>query len=330
LDRSPTIAYDPQRSRVPLPPMLEAGARLAFAWLRNQYGLRDRRPLSTYAARTAEFLGLAARQATVEAQMGSLNVVVSTADRTIARSVFTSGDWDPLLVGTVFRALDAIGHPYRDTTFLEVGANFGVYSLPAVAEFGFGRAIAYEPDPLAFELLEENIARNGLADAVTAHNAALSSAPGELTLRRGLFNAGDNRIVSASADGTVGAAGPGDTVRVPARTLDDEVAAGHIDPPRLGLIWLDVQGHEGEVLEGGRSVLASPAALVVEYCTRMMDPAPRLELERLLVDSYDVMVDLGWCALTDQLRFQPAHAISSLAADGRSVETDLLLLKKPR
>ena len=324
MDRSPTIAYDPQRSRVPLPPLLEAGARLAFAWLRNQYGLRDKRPLTTYATRTAEFLGLAARQPTVDVQMGSLNVMVSTADRTIARSVYTSGDWDPLLVGTVFRALNAIGHQYRGTTFLEVGANFGVYSLPAVADYGFGRAIAYEPDPDAFALLEQNIARNGLGDRVTAHHAALSSAPGELTLRRGEFNAGDNRIVTGNA-GT-----GGDTVRVQARTLDNEVAFGTIDPPQLGLIWLDVQGHEAEVLQGGRSVLESPAALVVEYCTRMMDPDARLELERLLVSHYDVMVDLGWCALTDQLRFQPAQAISALAADGRSVETDLLLLKRPR
>lgn len=327
LDRSPTVAYDPHRSRVPLPPLLEAGARLAFAWLRNQYGLRDKRPLTMYATRTAQFLGLAARQPTVEARMGSLDVVVSTADRTIARSVYTSGDWDPLLVGTVFRALEAIGHPYRGTTFLEVGANFGVYSLPAVADFGFEKAIAYEPDPDAFALLEQNIKRNGLADRVSAHHAALSSAPGELTLRRGEYNAGDNRIVS---DGDAMDAGGSATVRVEARTLDDEVAAGRIDPPRLGLIWLDVQGHEGEVLLGGRSVLESPAALVVEYCTRMMDSEARLGLEQMIVGHYDTMVDLGWCALTNRLRFQPATAISALAADGRSVETDLLLLKAVR
>ena len=332
MSHKPTIAPDQQRSRVPLPPLLEAGARVCFAYLRNQHGLRDKRPLGRWAARTIEFLALADEQSVVEAEMGSLSVLVSTADRTIARSVFTSGDWDPLLVGTVFRALDELGIRYRGSTFLEVGANFGVYSLPAVAEHGFGRAIAYEPDPAAFSLLEQNITRNGLAERVTAYHAALSSAPGELTLRLGSFNAGDNRIVS-NGNGYSNGAGPAEhgstTVRVPARTLDDEVAAGRIVPAELGMVWLDVQGHEYEVLLGGRRVLQSPAALVVEYCTAMMDDVSRRGLERLIAEHYDVMVDLGWSALTNRLRFQPASAVTELAADGRAVETDLLLLHLP-
>lgn len=318
---TPLIAYDAQRKRVPLPPLLEAAARLAFAWLRNQYGLRDHRPLARFAARTAQFLALGSQQPVVEVEMGSLSVLVSTADRTIARSVYTSGDWDPLLVGTVFRALDELGVTYRGTTFLEVGANFGVYALPAVTDYGFARAIAYEPDPQAFDLLEQNVERNGLAERVTVHNAALSSTPGELTLRLGTFNAGDNRIVDAADAGQA-------TVRVPARTFDAEVDAGRVDPHELGLVWLDVQGHEYEVLLGARALLESPAALVVEYCTAMMDETTRRGLDRLIAENYDVMIDLGWSALTNRLRFQPASAVAALAADGRSVETDLLLVHR--
>jgi FkbM family methyltransferase len=329
LSHKPTIAPDRQRSRVPLPPMFEAAARVCFAYARNQYGLRDKRPVGVWLKRTLDFLSLADKQPEVEAQMGSLKVLVSTADRTIARSVFTSGDWDPLLVGTVFSALAELGISYRGSTFLEVGANFGVYALPAVAEHGFGRAIAYEPDPASFNLLERNIARNGLNERVAAYNAALSSAPGELTLRLGSFNAGDNRIV-----GSAKSAGASDhrssTVRVPARTLDGEVAAGRIVPTELGLIWLDVQGHEFEVLAGGLSVLESPAALVVEYSTAMMDDESRRGLEGLIARHYDVMVDLGWSSLTGKVRFQPASTVTELAADGRAVETDLLLVHLPR
>ncbi|MEP7158258.1 MAG: FkbM family methyltransferase [Chloroflexota bacterium] len=319
---TPPIAHDPQRGRVPLPPILVAFGRVCFAWLRNQYGMRDLRPLGVYLTRTADFLGLARSQPVVEAAMGSLSVLVSTADRTIARSVYTSGDWDPLVVGTCFRALDEFGSPFRGSTFLEIGANFGVYSLRAVADYGFARAVAYEPDPQSFQLLEQNISRNGLADRVSAHHAALSSTPGELTLQLGSRNAGDNRI-------TASIAGDGETVRVPARTLDDDVAAGHLDPADIGLAWLDVQGHEYEVLLGADSLLESNAALVVEYDTGFMDEATRLGLERLLAAHYDVMVDLGWCALTNRVRFQPAAAVARLAADGRHVETDLLLLKLP-
>ncbi len=317
----PSVAYDPQRSRVRLHPALEAGARLAFGYLRNQFGLRDRRPLGPFLERNLEFLQLAGQVPTVEADMDGLRVLVSTSDRTIGRSVYASGDWDPQLVGTVFGALSRFGSEWRGTTFLEIGANMGVYSLPAVASYGFARAVAYEPDPGSFELLTKNIARNDLGTRVFAHNAALSAAPGELTLQLGSFNAGDNRIVAAGAAGAAGA-----IVQVPARTLDDEVANGTIPLADLGLVWLDVQGHEADVLEGAASLLAARVPLVVEYATAMMAAQDRRKLEELLSQSYDVMVDLGWSALTNKVRFQPASAISRLAADGREVETDLLLL----
>jgi FkbM family methyltransferase len=318
---SPVISVDRQRSRVPLPPTLEAAARVAFAWLCNRFGLRERRPLGRFLARTAEFFSLSLRRSVVETQLGSLSVLVSTADRTIARSVYTSGDWDPLLVGSVFDALDAFGWRYRETTFLEVGANFGVYCLPAVADYGFSRAVAYEPDPAAFDLLARNIERNGLRERVSAHNAALSSEPGELVLSLGGHNAGDNRIVSDP-----GRQGERSAVRVPARTLDDEVAEGRVVPSDLGLVWLDVQGHEFEVLRGAGRILTADTPVVLEYCTGMMHSETRRGLDDLIANSFDVMVDLGWCALTGRLRFQPANAVRSLVADGRAVETDLLLL----
>ncbi len=318
---APTISHDGQRSRVPLPPALEAGARLLLAWFHDRHGLRRNRPPWRFLSRTARFLALGRRQALVEAQMGSLSVLVSTSDRTIARSVFTSGDWDPLLVGTVFDALDEFGVRYQGTTFLEIGANFGVYSLPAVADLGFGRAIAYEPDPASFELLVENIRRNGLADRVAAHHAALSAAAGELTLSLGGSNAGDNRIVDET-----GAAPRRPTVRVPARTFDAEVDAGRVPLDDIGLVWLDVQGHERDVLSGAQSLLASNVPIVLEYSTAMADDARVRDLERIIGSHFDVLVDLGWCSLTGRLRFQPASSISRLAAAGRAVETDLLLI----
>lgn len=255
--------------------------------------------------------------------MLGLEVLVSTSDRTIARSVYTSGDWDPLMIGALFEALDTYGHAYRGTTFVEVGANFGVYCLSAVSAHGFGRAIAYEPDPASFQLLTRNIERNRLRSRVTAYNAALSSSPGELTLQLGTFNAGDNRIVDrdrVSGDHCA-------TVRVPAWTFDDEVARDHIPIDDLGLVLVDVQGHELEVLRGARSLLSAGAPLLIEYATAMADDKALRELEDIVAEHYRVMVDLGWSALTNHVRFQPASAVRRLSAGGRrAVETDLLLL----
>lgn len=314
------LATDRQRARIPLPLMIEAGARLAFAYARNQYGLRDRRPPGRFISRTYEFIAAGRRERHLVAEMAGLQVLIPTSDLTIARSVYSSGDWDPLLVGTAYDALHGAGVAYSGKVFLEVGANFGVYALPAVAALGFAKAVAYEPDPSSFALLEQNIERNGLGDRVTAHHAALSEQPGELTLSLGTGNAGDNRIVDASR-------GSGHaTVRVAARTFDDEVAAGRIPLGELGLVWLDVQGHESEVLAGAQSLLASNVPIVMEYSPGMMDDDARRRLHDMIATSFDVIVDLGWCSLTNRLRYQPASAIHGLAGGRRNVETDLLLL----
>jgi FkbM family methyltransferase len=295
---------------------------VSFAYLRDQHGLRTRRPLPRYIARTAFFLAAAPLVPTLEAQMGGLRVVLNTSDRTMARSVFAAGDWDPLLVGTVFEALDAWGHAYRGRTFLEVGANFGVYSLPAVSEYGFARALAYEPEPTAFALLRRNIRRNGLDDRVEAVQAALSRRAGELLLSRGRGNAGDNRVVRQGA----AAEQRSEIVRVSATTFDEEVAAGAIRLDDVGLVWLDVQGHETDVLAGATALLQSDIPVVLEYSTSMMDEAARAELHRLVIGSFRALVDLGWSALTNRLRFQPASAVHELVTSGRPMETDLLLL----
>ncbi len=302
-----------------MPILLESSARVVFAYLRNQHGLRHRRPLGRFAMRTIEFYAAGRRQSQVVAQMAGLEVVLPTADRTIARSVYSSGDWDPLLVGTAFAALREFGHRHEGTTFLEVGANFGVYCLPAIAELGFGRAIAYEPDPASFELLQQNIERNDLGERVDAYHAALSAHPGELTLSLGTGNSGDNRIVDSASESRRA------TVKVPARTFDDEVTAGRIPLDELGLVWLDVQGYEGEVLAGASSLLASRVPIVLEYSSGMMDAAARARLNEMIAGSFDVLVDLGWCSLTNRLRFQPSTVIHDFARGPWAVETDLLL-----
>jgi FkbM family methyltransferase len=314
------VAPDRQRARMPMPIVLEAAARVCFGYVRNQHGLRDRRPFGRFASRTIEFLLAGRSKSHVSAQMAGLNVLIPTADRTIARSVYSSGDWDPLLVGTAFEALHEYGHDHHGTTFLEVGANFGVYCLPAVSELGFARAIAYEPDPASFELLRVNIERNNLADRVEAHHAALSAQPGELMLSLGVGNSGDNRIVDSDSGSQLA------TVIVPARTFDDEVAAGRLSLDALGLVWLDVQGHEGEVLAGASSLLASKVPIVMEYSSGMLQREARAHLNQIIAGSFDVMVDLGWCSLSNRLRFQPASAIDDFARGPWEFETDLLLL----
>ena len=84
-------------------------------------------------------------------------------------------------------------------------------------------------------------------------------------------------------------------MKVPARKFDDEVAAGRIPLDDLGLVWLDVQGHEGEVLAGAEQ----PPRIEGADRPRVLERDARYRranhLNETIAERFDVIVDLGWC-----------------------------------
>ncbi|HEX8643844.1 MAG TPA: FkbM family methyltransferase [Allosphingosinicella sp.] len=141
------------------------------------------------------------------------------------------------------------------------GAYFGDHAVPIAAALrGRGTCHAFEPDPEQAAMLARNAALNGL-DNLFAHAFGLWSEAG-VRLR---FVGRD-----ALASTTPGEDG------VPATTIDDHVAASRIE--RVGLIMLDLEGAELEVLRGARRVLAGQAPhLVFEIHRTYVDWSGGLE-----------------------------------------------------
>jgi FkbM family methyltransferase len=119
-------------------------------------------------------------------------------------------------------------------TFVDVGANVGLYSIFAL-DLG-ARVIAFEPLPRNLEELAENLAINGYDAEV--HPAAVGDAPGRLRLGGPDANMGHLRE-------------DGDGIEVDVTTIDavlgDRAVAG---------MKVDVEGAERRVLEGARRALA--------------------------------------------------------------------------
>ncbi len=140
--------------------------------------------------------------------------------------------------------------------FLDVGSNFGYYSLLAAKAVGpTGRVVACEPYAPNREQLLANLALNGFG-GVEAEACALAEAPGTLDF-----------VVPPDSCLGVGhiETSPGTharTVRVEVRTLD-ALAAGK-DLARLDLVKIDVEGAEVRVLKGAAETFRRfhPALLV--------------------------------------------------------------------
>lgn len=126
-------------------------------------------------------------------------------------------------------------YPY---SFIDIGANIGLYSLVAASAPNCRKCYAFEPNPPIFDSLRQNIAFNN-ATSVEAYNLAISDREGELHFSSVDVHSGVGRIVADPDSSTI-------TVKAVDRAIFE--AIGTADPgPKI--VKIDVEGHEPIVIE---------------------------------------------------------------------------------
>ncbi|MGV3660394.1 MAG: FkbM family methyltransferase [Prosthecobacter sp.] len=115
-------------------------------------------------------------------------------------------------------------------TFVDVGANIGLYTLPAARIVKGGRVVAVEPSPINRARLQENLALNGIS-TVQVEPCALGEIPGELSF------SDEDALAHVELAGN----GP----RVPVKTFDSLAPQEEIT-----LMKVDVEGFELSVFRG--------------------------------------------------------------------------------
>ena len=159
----------------------------------------------------------------------------------IGRAVIEYGEFSELEVQVLLNLI-------RDGSFaIEVGANMGAITVPLAKKVGSGGLVyAFEPQPLIFQQLCANIALNDLVN-VSAINAGCGSEPDQIDVvrlnptRESNFGGVKLEQITANNSG----------VRIRIDRLDDV-----IDPPRLNLVKVDVEGMELAVLQGGANLIS--------------------------------------------------------------------------
>ena len=167
------------------------------------------------------------------------------------RTSYVLGTYEPAVAGALREAVRP-----GDCCF-DVGAHIGYYAIMMSRLAGRGgQVVAFEPLPVNFEMLQNNISLNSLLN-VALEQAALSDKNERLRLTFALEN-GLTMTPSASGYNVEGQAG---TIDVQAFSLDSYVS-------RLGrspnLILIDVEAAELAALRGARDTLekAHPKLLI--------------------------------------------------------------------
>ena len=130
----------------------------------------------------------------------------------------------------------------RGTTFVDVGANMGYFSLLWAGVNPNGRAIAFEAAPRNVAMIEKNIAANHLTDRVTLVPKAAGDRSGTIS-----FDIGP---AEQTGWGGISPADSATTIDVPVVRIDEELPNMPID-----VLKIDVEGADTWVLRGCEALL---------------------------------------------------------------------------
>jgi FkbM family methyltransferase len=144
-------------------------------------------------------------------------------------------------------------------TFVDVGANVGMFSIAAAKKVQEGRVLAFEPCGWTYERLIKNQGLNGVTNLQTIRTA-LGERTGEAILH---VNVPGKDGLNTIGRPTHGDSEVVDAEKVPVVTLDEALQQCGIF--RVDVMKMDVEGAELLVLLGARRLLSSPNAPLILY-----------------------------------------------------------------
>ena len=160
---------------------------------------------------------------------------------------------------------------FTPESFLNIGANIGLYSIYALKSILYKTCLAIEPDPSNFELLKKNISLNKLSPFFNSINAAISDFDGEAELELCHSNCGDHRLRDPEIPKSAKEV-DNESKRKRRRTRVfklDSLIERHPNSlsPNGTLAWIDTQGSEGNILKGATKTICreSHRFAVIEF-----------------------------------------------------------------
>jgi FkbM family methyltransferase len=269
---------------------------------------------------------------------GGALFLVKTEDKHIGRSLFSKRARGELAVlGRAVAAIEGLLGPsaVAQKAFVDVGANIGTTTIPALLSHGFDTAVAIEPEPENVRVLRLNVLLNDLEDRVTTLAVAASNEVGQSELVVDRSRGGKHWIATDRSKLRRKNLAENDMLTVDTVTLDQLVESGVIDAERTGLLWMDAEAHEGHILQGATSLLRRGTPLVLEWNPVILERVgDRGKIERAVAEGYTHFAGMHRNVEPGQPNFPlqtvdqlPAYAERFLDPSKRLTKTDILVLR---
>ncbi len=253
-------SFDSTDGQTPFPPISRNNPRNSF------YGDAPIRPPQVHTGQIAKPCsllqpGLLARVKGVKTDFGPM--LTMEMDQCIGRALRQSGTFEEKKIKEVVHFLKQ-HHGFKPECFVDIGANIGTHLIYSLNNELFKFAVGIEADSLNYTLLSRNVELNGLVNRVQLFNMALSNRSGSVTMELSKTNFGDHRVRTRhQATATLLEEDNRLTYSTISDSLDDLFAERQIELSSNTLVWIDTQGHEGQVLTGAQNTFTQEKPFVV-------------------------------------------------------------------
>ncbi|WP_432222966.1 FkbM family methyltransferase [Flavobacterium sp. TMP13] len=167
--------------------------------------------------------------------------------------------------------------------FLDIGANVGLFALIASNLVGAnGKVICFEPSPLTFARLAENVKLNDFKN-IELKNIGLGETKDQLNFYLSENGHDAWNSFAPSQDNKLEK-----IIQVPVSTLDIELQ--NVDKEKVSLVKMDVEGWEKFALKGGREFLINFSPIVMVEFTEENTFNAGYSVHEI----YDIMITFGY------------------------------------
>ena len=186
-------------------------------------------------------------------------------------------------------------------TIIDVGANVGRYTLLFSEMVGSnGKVIGFEPDPMNFQVLRENMELNKITNA-KLEEEYVTDGKGTVILSNELLGSSGSSMLSCNA----ATQDLIHQVKVDSTSLDEYCQENNILPDG---IKVDVEGSEWLVLKGaGQTIKSCKRWILLEFHGNILDPESNQRIQRYFQDEAKKTIFMDG----DKVGFKHGDIISS-------------------
>jgi len=182
--------------------------------------------------------------------------LVFTDDQVISRELYIHGEFDLRKLQRAHKFIKRLKKQVGPL-LVDVGANLGSICIPSISRGYFRKAIAIEASSRTAEALRKNIALNKLGSRIkTLEVVAGRANHGRVRMVQEQLNLGASRVVKNGEAG----------IELRVKCLDELL----LNTDQIGLLFLDVEGYEGDVLMGASNILKSQVPVALEFSPRLV------------------------------------------------------------